>query len=140
MSAASNYLEELILNHIFRTSSFTKPTTLAIALYTATPGETGGGTEVSNANAYARVDMGAPIDGDWSDPSAGTQGETDNVADITFPQATGSWGTVTHVGIHDSATWGGGNLLFYGALTTPKPIDSGDTFKFSAGDLNISLT
>jgi hypothetical protein len=115
-------------------SSFTKPTTLAVALFTAAPGDSGGGTEVSGG-AYARVARN-PLDANW-DATSGTDGHTANTADITFPTATANWGTITHVGIFDASS--GGNLLFYGALTTSKAVNTGDTFKFSAGDLDITL-
>lgn len=143
MTAISNYLEEFLLNHVFRTATFSKPSTIAIGLATASPTDTSTGAsfnEVADTFSYARVDVGAPDDGDWSDPSAGTQGETDNSADITFPTASGgNWGTVTSVTILDNITHGAGNILFYGDLTANKIVNDGDTFKFSAGDLNIQL-
>ena len=48
MSAASDYLESAIVNHIFRTDSFAKPATVYIALFTAAPSDSGGGTEVTS--------------------------------------------------------------------------------------------
>src|SRR3972149_4252036 len=94
MSAMSDYLEGQIRAHIFRTASFTKPTVLAVALYTAAPGDAGGGTEVSGGS-YARVQRD-PLDANWTAASA-TDGLTGNAADITFPTPTANWGTVTHV-------------------------------------------
>jgi len=97
-SEATDFLEAELIKHIFRTGSFTKPTVLAHALATAAivDADTGAAiTEVTDANAYARVDR-PPLDANWAAPTAGL---TDNVADITFTQATGSWGTVTDVGI-----------------------------------------
>ena len=32
-----------------------------------------------------------------------------------------------------------GNVLFHGALTTPRIVLDGDTFKFNAGDIDITL-
>ena len=77
------------------------------------------------------------VDANWSDPSAGTQGETDNVAAITFPAATANWGTVTHVALFDAAT--SGNMLMYSALDSSVIVNSSDTFEFAAGALNIQL-
>lgn len=142
MSAMSNYLENKLIDHIFRTGAFTKPTVLAIALFTAAPDDTGGGTEVAGGS-YARQSLN-PLDANWtatqggtSGASSGTTGLTDNASQINFPVATGSWGTVTHVGIVDATS--GGNLLFYGALTASKTVASGDTFRFNVGDLDITL-
>ena len=140
MAAASDFLEAEILKHIFRTGSFTKPTVLAIALCTAAPvdADTGALTskEVANAGAYARQTLN-PLDANWTAPGVG--GLTDNASAITFPVATANWGTVTHVAITDSATYGAGNLLLHGALTTSKVVNTGDTFKFNIGDLDITL-
>jgi hypothetical protein len=130
----SDYLEVEIRKHIFRTGSFTKPTVLGVALFTAAPSDSGGGTEVSGGS-YARVDV-PPLDANWSGASS-TSGLTDNVSAITFPTATADWGTITHVGIFDATS--GGNLLFHGALTASKTVTNGDTFSFAAGALDITF-
>lgn len=141
MAAMSDYLEGQIRAHIFRTASFTKPTVLAIALCTSAPvdGDTGDltGKEVANSNGYARQTLN-PLDANWTAASA-TDGLTDNASAITFPVASGSWGTITHFAIIDSATWGAGNMLLHGALTTSKAIDTGDVLSFQIGDLNITF-
>ncbi len=146
MTAFSNYLEEELQKHVFRTGSFTKPTTLAIALLTtaAIDADTGQftlgtGVEVANANGYARQSLN-PLDANWSDPATGTQGEVDNSSKITFgPASGGDWGTVVAVAICDSATYDSGNMLYHGTLTTSKTVSDGDTFEFNIGDLNIAL-
>ena len=132
MSEMSDYLENEVIKHIFRTGSFTKPTNLYIGLLTAAPSDAGGGTEVSGGS-YARV-ANNPADANWA-ATSGTNGTTSNVAAITFPTPTASWGTVTHFGIYDAAT--AGNLLFHSPLTTSKTINSGDSVSFAAGALTI---
>jgi len=135
MSAASDYLEVEIRKHIYRTGSFTKPTVLAHALYTAAPGEAGGGTEVAGGS-YARVDR-PPLDANWTAASA-TDGLTDNAADITFPAPTADWGQITHFAQLDALT--AGNFLIYGALTTPKTVNASDPApKFVAGALDVTV-
>ena len=127
MAAFSDYLEDALLDHVFRNTAYTSPTTVYAALFTAAPSDAGGGTEVSGGS-YARTAITC---------GAAASGTISNSADITFPQATGSWGTVTHVGVFDSLTTG--NLLSHGALTASKIVDNGDTFKIATGDLDISL-
>lgn len=134
MANMSDYLEVEIRKHIFRTGSFTKPTVLAVALFTAAPSDSGGGTEVTGGS-YARVDV-PPLDANWSGASA-TSGLTDNVSAITFPTATADWGTITHVGIFDATS--GGNLLFHGALAASKTVTNGDTFSFAAGAFDVTF-
>jgi hypothetical protein len=127
MSQMSDFLETELLDHVLRNAAYTSPTTVYLALFTAAPSDSGGGTEVSG-NAYARqaITFGAP-----------SGGVSSNSAEIQFPIATGSWGTITHVGIFDAATTG--NLLFHGALTASKVIGSGDRFTMPATNLSVTL-
>ena len=108
---------------------------LYVALYTAAPGETGGGTEVTGGS-YARVAI-APADANWAATSGGN-GLTSNVADATYPAPTAAWGTVTHMSVLDRLTVG--NFLVYGALTTSRIINSGDAApKFAATALTVTV-
>lgn len=135
MSAMSDYLEGELIKHIFRTGSFTKPSVLAVALFTAAPNDAGGGTEVSGNN-YSRASLN-PLDANWAAPAAGN-GVTSNSSAINFATPSGAgWGLVTHFGIYDATS--AGNLLFHGALTTSKTINSGDTVSFPAGTLQITF-
>lgn len=135
MSAMSDYLETQLRAHLFRTSSFTKPTVLAIGLFTAAPSDAGGGTEVSGGS-YARVARN-PLDANWT-AADNTNGVTTNAADVTFPAPSANWGTVTHFGIFDATS--AGNLLFHGALTTSRVINSGDAAPFfPAGSLSVTF-
>ena len=103
----SNTFETTVLTWAFSTSSATRPTAWHLALYTAAPDDTGGGTEVSGS-AYARQSVTFTISGNTAS----------NTSALEFPTATGSYGTVTHVGVFDAAS--GGNLIAYAALTTSK--------------------
>lgn len=131
MSAASNYLENKILDHVLTATAYTQPSRY-IALFTASPGEAGSFTnEISTSGtAYARQAVTF---------AAASSGSSATNATVTFPTATANWGTITHVAVVDSDTEGAGNVLFYGAVTTSKQIDTGDTFQISSGNLTISL-
>ena len=144
MSEMSDYLEGQLIAHIFRTSTFSKPSALAIALLTTGAADsdsavftTGTGVEVTNAGAYARVARN-PADANWSAPSTG-DGQTDNVAAVTFTQATGSWGSVSDMAIVDNATYNTGNMLFYSAVDTGRTISTGDTAEFAAGAITVTF-
>jgi hypothetical protein len=137
MAAMSDYLENKLIDHVFRGVSYTAPSGLYIGLLTAAPSDSGGGTEVGTSGTnYARASL-APSTGNWAatngattttNPSSGTSGTTSNNSAITFnaPSGRTNWGNITHVGVYDSATVGAGNLLFWCALTTPKNVNSGD--------------
>jgi len=60
-----------------------------------------------------------------------------NANAITFPQASGSWGTVSHFALFDAAA--AGNILAHGSLDESKVVGNGDTLSFAAGDLDITL-
>lgn len=127
MAAFSNYLENALINGTLRATTYTAPTTVYVGLFTTDPTDAGSGTEVSG-NAYARQTA------TFAAPSNGAA--TTN-ADVQFPQATGNWGTVTHFAIFDALTTG--NMLYHGALTTSKVIETGDVFKIATGSLTVTL-
>jgi hypothetical protein len=130
MGGFSNYWENKILDHIFGKGSYTPPT-IYVGLSTADPTDNGSGLAEPSGNAYARVQTSAS---NWNTAS---NGSLDNGSDITFAQATGSWGTITHFALFDAAT--AGNMLAHGTLTQSKTIGDSDTARFQAGDLDISL-
>lgn len=143
MAAMSDYLENRLIDQIFRGQAFTFPATLHVGLLTAAPSETGGGTEVSG-NAYARVSVTNSL-ANWAGTqgagttvaSSGTTGTTSNNTVITFPTPTANWGTVVAFGIYDAAS--AGNLLFYGTLSISKTINNGDAVTFPAAALSIQI-
>lgn len=115
-----------------------------VALYTAAPSDTGGGTEVTGGS-YARVAVNSTL-ANWAGTqaaastvaSSGTGGATSNNAAITFPAPTADWGTVTHFGIFDKLTTG--NLIAWGALTTSRLVNNGDGApSFAAAALSITV-
>jgi len=123
----SNYAETASLNWLLDPlSSPTRPSAIYIALYTAAPSDAGGGTEVSGGS-YARTAGSFTVSGDTAS----------NTANIEFPTATASWGTVTHMAIYDAST--GGNMLAWSALTSSKTVDTNDLLRFSAGQLTVTL-
>ena len=103
------------------------------ALFTAAPGETGGGTEVTGG-AYART-AHQPLDANYDVPSGGT-GITANSLAITFPAPVGAnWGTVVSFARVDRAT-GVASMFSYAALTSSEVINDGDQApRFAVGAL-----
>lgn len=135
MSSFSDYLENAVLNHVFRNTPLTSPSAVYVALYTAAPTDAGGGTEATGGG-YARqtVTFGAPSGGVIASTAA-----------RTFTVGASSWGTITHVGYFDATT--GGNLLAWGPIldTNGQPASAslqttGDSLSFPIGSLTISLT
>lgn len=127
MAEFSNYLENKVLDHVLRNTSYTSPTTVYVGLFTSDPTDAGSGTEVSGGS-YARQTLSV---------TTASGGIVTSSADVTFPQATASWGTISHIGILDALT--SGNLLMHTPLTTSKAIDNGDILKITSGNLTVTL-
>jgi len=129
MAALSDHAEALLLDWLMTTGTATRPTNWYVALYTAAPSDSGGGTEVSTGG-YARqaVTFAAA-----SSPG----GTTSNTGAVSFTASGASYGTVSHIGIFDAVS--GGNLLWHGAMTASKTVDDGDTLEFSIGNIDLTL-
>jgi hypothetical protein len=127
MAEFSNYLENKILDHVLKNVSYTSPTTVYVGLFTTDPTDAGTGTEVSGGS-YARQVLSV---------TTASGGIVTSSGDVTFPQATATWGTISHIGILDALT--SGNLLMHTALTTSKVIETGDILKVSSGNLTVTL-
>lgn len=121
----SNYLEDKLIDHFLGTTTFTKPTSVYVALYTTAPNDAGGGTQVTGGS-YARQ---------IATFAASSGGATSNTGNIDFTNMPAC--TVVAIGIFDALTTG--NLLLWGTLTTNKTVDAGDTLRIATGDLDISI-
>jgi len=131
----SDYLENKLLDRLLRNTAWTSPTSVYVALYTTSPTDAGGGTEVASGNGYSRQTM----TGGWTVSSGGSSTRAYNTSAVTFsPCSTSSWGTVVAVGILDAAS--SGNLLFYGPLSANRTVEVGDVFSFPANSLGVTLT
>ena len=161
MSAASNYLEDKLLDHTLRGTSapYTAPNPAYVALF-ADSGAAASGALESGTNStsgvgnwgyyevlttgstnYARQSISFGAAGQAGGNAVGTIKTNATVsfyvagADYETAGTTGN--VITHIAIMDQST--GGNVLFYGALTTAKTVSNGDQFTISSGNLSISL-
>jgi hypothetical protein len=126
----SNYWELEILDHILNDGAYTAPT-IYVGLSTADPGDDAATLAEPSGNGYARVSTAAA---DWNAASGGSK---TNANAVTFPAATGNWGTITYICLFDAAT--SGNLLASGLLTASKIVVSGQTLSFPASSITVSL-
>lgn len=144
MSAMSNYLENKLIDFIFRGQTFVPPTTTYMGLFTVTPTDGVSGTEVTGGS-YIRSSIDSTLI-NWAgtqsvdnvSESTGTNGTTSNNLAIQFPIPTGDWGRIIGFGMFDGQF--GGNLLFYGNLTLPKNVNNGDAAPlFTPASLSIQI-
>ena len=140
MSIMTNYLEEKLIDHLFKAVAYSlsSPASWYIALLTAAHGEDGsGGTEVSTSGTtYARVAV--TRGSGFTRASSSDIRTVENAANITFGVPSADWGQVTHVGLYDALT--SGNLIIEAQLQFAKTINNGDPApKFQAGELKFTF-
>lgn len=153
MSAASNYLENELLDHTLTGAggAYTAPTTVYVALFadsgsgaaTALESGTSGTGSTADWGYYEITTSGTAYARQAATFNNASGGSIATSGTISFPPATADYDTagstgnvVTHLAIMDNA---GGHVLFYGALTNPKTVNSGDQFTISTGNLTVSL-
>lgn len=113
------------------------PAAVFAALWTVAPGRDGtGGTEVANAGSYARVNINPASNTTWPAAAANLKS---NGALITFPTATGAWGTVVAVTFMSSGTYGAGSLFMLLPLASSRAIASGTTARFVVGGVRMTV-
>lgn len=141
MSQMTDFLENKLVDFLFRQQAFIPSATLYISLHTANP--TDAGSFETTGSGYARATVASSLL-NWKSTqndslaSTGNTGQTSNSAAITFGSpGVGGWGTVTHFAIWDAAT--GGNAYMYGALTITKTINQADTLSFAIGAITVTL-
>lgn len=126
------YLRKKLGDHAIGKASFTMPTAVYLALFTASPGDTGSLTAEVTGGSYARVEITSKLS-----VFSSVTGIASSSADITFAVPTANWGTVTFVGVLDALTVG--NVLFYEAVPSPRTaLNGGRPVKFTTGQLSIS--
>ena len=92
MGKISTFLANELLDHVFN-AAYTPAAAVYLGLSTANPTDDGSGLAEPSGNAYARqaITLGA------ASARRVTQSGT-----VTFPQATGAWGTISHWAIFDA--------------------------------------
>lgn len=129
MAALSDFLENKLLEHITGKASYAMPT-VHVALFTVAPTDSAAGTEVTGGGYSRKATTGAS----WN---AAANGQIKNAVDLEWATASASWGSVVAIALMDAPT--GGNVLVYGTAQSAKTIESGDTYRISAGNLTLSL-
>jgi hypothetical protein len=136
----STYLADKILGFIFRDDTWTKPTNVYWALASAdlTAANVTANELPIGTGGYARAAV-AVANAQWLAPAtSGARRVIVNVNQITFGTATANLNgsnPVGFFGIYDAAT--GGNLLYYGTISTPAAILSGQPIAILAGAAQV---
>ena len=129
-----------ILNAFFGRSQYASlASTCYIGLSTTTPDANGNNfTEPASETGYSKVLIGNYNQSNTMLMDAATEGTISNSSNIIFfPEATSTWGTISHFGIFTSKT--ATTPIMWGALSTSISVPSGYIPIFRAGALNVSL-
>ena len=126
----ADFWEDEVLDHLFGKGVYNPPT-IWVGLSTADPLDDESGLAEPSGNNYARVETSGS---DWD---AASGGATANATAITFPAASGSWGTVTHICLFDASS--AGNLLASVALDSSQAVTTDQIPRFSAGEIDVTL-
>jgi len=123
----TTFLANELLDHVFGNGVYAAPT-LYLGLSTSSPTDAGD-SETEPEDGYAREAIA-----NWD---AASSGATENTDEITFDAPSGSWGVITHQFIADDLT--AGNILFWSTATPNQTPTTGDTVKFAAGAIDMTL-
>ena len=137
MSAASDYLEKKLLDHLLVNTAYAGETTLFFGLCTAAPSEGGSPTnEFAFSGGYARV---AVTNDETKFPPCAITGIPTKINGtlLAFPTATAAWGVASHWAIYNAAT--AGDLIVYGPLATSFDIQNGKTPKIPIGAMSLTI-
>ena len=130
--ANSTYLDNALVNAMVGKTTFTAPANVYIGLSTTAPTTAGSNITEPVGNGYARV----PVPGSsWNSASNGT---ATNSAAITFPTATGSWGTATYIVAYDAAS--SGNYLWSSAISGGQAVVANVTVVIPVGSASVSMS
>ena len=150
-NAATTFLENKLLGHIFKNVEFARPgdgiyvgLATAVSNFNNTTGETDAPTITeATFGDYGRIQVQASK---WDLTSDTTEAQTvKNNENIEFDASTGTSNVISHVFIatHVSASLvtegSSGNVLFIGALDATKTIATGDIFRINQNNLTIAL-
>jgi len=116
-SGVSQYGMSHLIDHLNGKTSFTMPTTVALALATTAPTSTTTGATLVEA-AYTGYTREAIAGSGFNAATAATPSVATNNGAITFPACTGSTSTLLGFMVADSSATGAGNSLWYGTLTS----------------------
>ncbi len=135
----SVYQANRVLNKLLRGEDYVVPAAYWIGLFRATNDIALRGNLAASADEVATVGYVRKKmrDGSALTFTQSTAAQSQASAAVAWESATDSWGTVTYAAVMDAAT--GGNVILYGALTTPKPVDGGDIFRLPSGLFTVSM-
>ena len=127
----STYFLNCIMGNVFQTKlSPGLPSKVYLGLSSSAPDVDGSGATDPLASAgYSRVELNS-LD-------VPTNGVITNKSEISFPESSASWGTVTHFVLYDAPV--NGNLLMFNVLSQSRSVEAATIVMVKAGSLKLTL-
>ena len=127
----STYFLNCIMGNVFQTKlSPGLPSKVYLGLSSSAPDVDGSGaTEPLASAGYSRVELNS-LD-------VPTNGVITNMSEISFPESSASWGTVTHFVLYDAPV--NGNLLMFNVLSQARSVEQATIVMVKAGSLKLTL-
>lgn len=127
----STYFLNCIMGNVFQTKpSPGLPSKVYLGLSSSAPDVDGSGaTEPLASAGYSRVELNS-LD-------VPTNGVITNKSEISFPESSASWGTVTHFVLYDAPV--NGNLLMFNVLSQARSVEQATIVMVKAGSLKLTL-
>jgi len=106
------------------------PSKVYLGLSSSAPDVDGSGaTEPLASAGYARVEL--------TSLDVPANGVITNKNEISFPESSASWGTVTHFVLYDAPT--NGNLLMFNVLSQARSVETATIVMVKTGSLKLTL-
>jgi hypothetical protein len=133
--AATTYSANDILNKEFGGTQFTPPANWFLALSTTYSSYSGSNVSEPTDPNYARVS----IANTKANFSTATSGSVYNLNTISWPQSSGSFGTILEVDFFDASASSSSHLRHKIILASPRTVSGSSVFSLVPGALSFSL-
>lgn len=121
-------------------STLTAKPQVYMSLHTAVPSDASGGNEAT-FSGYARVNIASLMTSSVVGTAPEQSVRATNTGDVVFPASTGATQTVTHWAIWSDQTLSTSSYIMYsGALSSSRAVQSGDVVVIPTGQLVIDLS
>jgi len=131
--SVTRYASNQILDYNFGKVAYTAPASFFVGLSTTTISSSGSNATEPVAASYARVE----VVNSKTNFRYSSNGCLVNAVDITFPESSGSWGTIVDLAFWDATT--SGSIWYYTTLPSSKIVQTTTVVSFSPSAIAISI-
>jgi len=126
----------ILLRNLIGGTGVSNTNSVHFALSTTAPNPDGTNVTEPSGGSYSRTSQ-ANLSSIFNAPAGASPTSCTSGVVLQWPEATASWGTVTHWAAYDAGT--GGNMIYYGELTSSELVTTGLQPQFASGDLVFTV-